>query len=80
MNTHDLCVWNLEVEQHQFKVLFHIYDLILSHLYPHMVTSYIKRLDKLCLRTDPLTVIRGKLCEYLGMSIDFTLKTSVAIT
>ena len=45
-----------------------------------ITTKYIKLLDRIYESKDPLTVTRRKIYEYLGMTIDFSLKAGVAIT
>jgi len=72
MNPYDPCVWNKEVRKFQLSILFHIDDLLISHRHPEVVMLFIKKLEKECGVKDPLTVTRGKLHEYLGMTVDFS--------
>lgn len=60
--------------------MFHIDDVILTHLYPQVVTEYIKRLDVIYGKKDPLTVTRGKVHDYLGMMIDFRMEDRYSFT
>ena len=46
----------------------------MSHLNPNIVTLYIKKLEKEYGSLANLTVTRGKVHEYLGMTIDFRVK------
>jgi hypothetical protein len=77
MNPYDACVWNKMVNGKQFTIVFHIDDLLLSHLNPNIVTLYIKKLHKEYGTLENLTVTRGKVHEYLGMTIDFRVKSEV---
>ena len=79
MNLHDPCVWN-KVDEGSQLIIFHIDDLILAHSKPMITTKYIKLLDGIYGSKDPLTVTRGRIHEYLGMTIDFSMKVGVAIT
>ena len=74
MNPYDACVWNKLVNGKQFTIVFHIDDLLLSHLNPNIVTLYINKLNKEYGSLANLTVTRGKVHEYLGMTIDFRVK------
>ena len=67
------------IEEKQMTVLFHIDDLMLAHLMPHIVTELIRLLDGVYGSQDPLTVTRGKIHEYLGITIDFSLKRGVVM-
>jgi hypothetical protein len=75
MNPYDATVWNKMVNGKQFTIVFHIDDLLLSHLNPNIVTSYIRKLHKEYGSLENLTVTRGKVHEYLGMTIDFRVKS-----
>ena len=80
MNPYDPCVWNKEIEGKQFSFMFHIDDLLGSHYLLHIVTLYIKKLKDEYGSNDPLSVTRGKVHEYLGMTIDFCVKGEVALS
>ena len=71
MNPYDPCVWNKDIEGSQFTVVFHVDDLLMSHLSPHVVSDIIEKLDKEYGSKDSLTVTRGPVHEYLGMTVDF---------
>ena len=80
MNPYDPCVWNSQIEGSQFTVVFHVDDLMLSHKSPRVVTDIIKKLDMEYGKRDPLTVTRGPVHEYLGMTVDFRTKGECAFT
>jgi len=58
------------IEEKQMTVLFHIDDLMLAYLMPYIVTELIRLLDRVYGSQDPLTVTRGKIHKYLGITID----------
>ena len=80
MNPYEPCAWNKMIQGTQLTVLFHIDDLMISHKLPQVVTEQIKLLDEVYGKHDPLTVTRGKIHEYLGITIDFSLKRGVAFS
>ena len=62
------------VQEKQLIILFHINDLKLAHKLPMIVTKHIKLLDIVNSDNDPLTITRGKIHEYIRVTIDFSLK------
>ena len=80
MNPYDPCVWNKEIEGKQYSVVFHIDDLLMSHESPEVITKMISKLDKEYGTKDDLTVTRGPIHEYLGMTIDFSVKGECAFS
>ena len=71
MNPYDPCVWNAVVKGKQITIMHHIDDLLMSHVNARVVTEFIAKLEREYGKRDPLTVLRGKVHEYLGMTIDF---------
>lgn len=71
MNPYNPCVWNKMVGKHQMSSMFHINDLLISHHHPHIVTLFIKKLEDVYEKRDPLTVTRGLVHTYLlGTTFD----------
>jgi len=68
------------VEGKQLTVVFHVDNGMVTHENPLVVTNFLKQLESIYGKTDPLTIQRGKQHEYLGMSIDFGKQGSVMIT
>ena len=77
MNPYDAYVWDKMVNGKQFTIVFHIDDLLLSNKYPNIVTLYIRKLQQEYGSREDLTVTRGKIHEYLGMTLDFSVKLEV---
>ena len=80
MNPYNPCVWNKMINGSQMTVIFHVDDGIVSHIDPKQVTDFLKELSKIYGKTDPLTIKRGKIHDYLGMTIDFSTDQQVMIT
>jgi hypothetical protein len=80
VNPYDPCVVNKQIEGTQCTILWHVDDLKISHKNPDVVTAMIKKLDNEFGEKAPLTVTRGKVHEYLGMTIDYTVPGKVMIS
>jgi len=80
MNPYDPCVWNMNVNGSQLTAVFHVDDGLVSHKDPEQVTKFLQKLDEVYGKTDPLTIGRGPVHEYLGMTVDFSTKGAVMIT
>ena len=85
LNTYDPCVTNNIVDGAQLTVVWHVDDLKLSHVDAGVVTRMSVWLKKTYERLfdDGLGAIklkRGKIHEYLGMQLDFSVVGQVKIT
>jgi hypothetical protein len=64
----------------QCTVLWHVDDIKISHADPKVVDTILGLLQERYGKEAPLTVTRGKVHEYLGMTIDFWEDGKVKIT
>ena len=65
----------------QGTVLWHIDKIKWSHLTEDVLTSEIEIMNKVFgIKDAPLTVRRGKIHNYLGMTLDYSLHDKVKIT
>ena len=71
-NPYDACVMNKTINGKQCTILWHVDDLKISHVDPEVVTEMIDLLEEEFGKEAPLTKTRGKVHEYLGMTIDFS--------
>lgn len=78
-NPYDSCVVNKDIDGSQCTILWHVDDLKISHSDPNVVTSVVKQLEQEFGKEAPLTVTRGKLHDYLGMTIDYRTPGKVMI-
>ena len=74
MNPYDACVQNKKVNWKQCTIVFHLNDLLLSNKYPNIVTLYIRKLQQEYGSLEDLTITRGKILEYLDITLDFRVK------
>ena len=79
INPYDWCVANKLINGKQCTVLWHVDDLKISHVDGDVVSDIINKLDKEYGKVTPLTITRGKVHEYLGMTIDFNKPRKVQI-
>jgi len=79
LNPYDNCVANKMIEGSQCTVLWHVDDLKISHRNPDVVTEVISQLQERYGKEAPLSVTRGKVHDYLGMTLDFSSPGKVSI-
>ena len=77
INPYDSCVANKIIDDKQCTILWHVDDLKISHVDANVVTDVIKLIESEFGKEAPLTQTRGKIHEYLGMTIDFSLPGKV---
>ena len=80
LNPYDTCVANCMINGKQCTILWHVDDLKISHEDPAVVTDIIRRLNDRYGKITPMISTRGKVHEYLGMTIDFSDAGKVKIT
>ena len=78
-NPYDWCVANKTINKKQCTILWHVDDLKISHEDASTVTDIIKQIDKEFGNEAPITVNRGKVHDYLGMTLDYTILGKVQI-
>jgi len=79
INPYDWCVANKMVNGQQCTVSWHVDDIKASHVDLSTLTHLIGMLDEEFGREAPLTVHHGKVHEYLGMTLDFSIDGKVMI-
>ena len=77
INPYDWCVANKMIDGKQCTIVWHVDDLKISHVDADTVTSTIKLIDDEFGNEAPITVTRGKVHDYLGMTLDYTEKGKV---
>ncbi len=71
LNPYDTCVANSIINGKQCTILWHVDDLKISHEDYDVVTDIIEKLSKTYGKLDPITINRGKVHDYLGMTLDY---------
>ena len=77
INPYGWCIANMTINGKQCTILWHVDDIKVSHVDPKVVTTMLNLFDSRYGKLEPLSVTRGKLHEYLGMTIDFARKGKV---
>ena len=78
-NKYDDCVVNKTINGQQMTVVWHVDDLKVSHADAAEVEKFVQRMEATFGRDTPLTVSRGQVHDYLGMTLDFRKKGEVQI-
>ena len=68
---------NQDINDTQCTVLWHVDDLKISHRDSSVVSTILHELDDWYGDHMPLTIMRGKVHDYLGMKIDFSSRKKV---
>ena len=80
LNPYDSCVANKNIDGQQCTIIWHVDDLKISHIDPNVVTDVIKLIESEFGKEAPLTIRRGKVHDYLGMKINFSIPGKVQFT
>ena len=79
-NPYDQCTVNRMFGEHQCTIQWHVDDLKISCRNPKVIDAIITKLNKRYGQTSPLTITRGKVHDYLGMTIDYSEPWRVIFT
>ena len=79
-NPYDQCTVNRMFGKHQCTIQWHVDDLKISCRNPKVIEAIIKKLDTRYGITSPLTITRGHVHDYLGMTIDYGKQDKVVFT
>ena len=79
INPYDWCVANKQINGQQCTLVWHVDDMKISHADRKIVDNIIKMLEQEFGKEAPLTIRRGKLHDYLGMTLDFSRPGKVQI-
>ena len=71
-NEYDWCVMNKIIDNKQCTILWNVNDLKTSHIDPAVVSSVIDDIDAEYGKIAKMTIRRGKVHKYFGMTIDYS--------
>ena len=81
INDYDECTFNKMINGKQCTIQFHVDDLELSHLQQEELDKIVTHLnDVFGIEGELLAVSYGKIHEYLGMTIDWSVDERVVFT
>jgi hypothetical protein len=85
INPYDTCVANKIIEGEQMNICFHVDECKLSHRKKKFMDQIIEYLRQECEsifedRSGAMTVSRGKIHKYLGMTLDYSVLGQIKIT
>jgi hypothetical protein len=75
-NPYDKCDVNKMVNRKQCTIIWHVDYLMLTHVNQEVLEHIFSELKKLG-NEDPLSIHRGEVHDYLGMTLDFSSKGKV---
>ena len=79
INKYDQCVANKMMNGKQCTIIWHVDDLKISHVDEKVVSEVIEQIAGVFGAEAPLTINRGKVHDYLGMNLDFSIAGKVTI-
>ena len=80
INPYDWCVANKQIDGQQCTLVWHVDDMKISHADSRIVDGIIAMLEAEFGKEAPLTVHRGKVHDYLGMTLDFSIDGKVRVS
>ena len=78
-NRYNSCIVNKKVNGKQLTVAWHVDNLKVSHKEDNILDEFIGMMEEEFGQETPLTVTRGPIQEYLGMTLDFTERGRVVV-
>jgi hypothetical protein len=72
VNPYDSCVVNKIIDGKQCTILWHVDDLKLSHVKQEVLEEVADKINARYGQQTPIVVHRGKIHDYLGMTIDYS--------
>jgi len=79
LNQHDPCVANKIVKGKQMTISWHVDDLKVSHVNPNEIDHFLKWVRETYGSVAEVKSTRGKIHDYLGMKLDFSIDGRVTI-
>jgi hypothetical protein len=79
LNLYDNCVANKMIDGTQCMILWHVDDLKITHIKQEVLENLIDVLNVKYGKLDPLTVTRGNIHDYLGMTLDYSTPGEITI-
>jgi hypothetical protein len=78
-NPYDSCVANKIINGNQLTVVWHVDDLKVSHVDAAVVDEFVDQMESEFGKETPINKSRGKVHDYLGMELDYSINGQVTI-
>ena len=78
-NRYDSCIVNKKVDGKQLTMAWHMDDMKASHEKEEVLDEFIGMMEKEFGQDAPLSVLRGPVQQYLGMTLDFSKRGRVVV-
>jgi hypothetical protein len=79
INPYDCCAANKMIDGKQCTIVWHVNDLKISHVSMEAIEGVLDMLNDRYGKKKPLVTTRGKVHEYLGMTLDFSVNGKVRV-
>ena len=79
INPYDQCVANKQINVKQCTIVWHVDNLKILHVSESVLEGIIQCLNK-SFKGNPLATSRGKVLEYLGLTLDYSLQGNERIS
>ena len=79
-NPYDWCIMNKNIDSQQCMVRWHVDDLKILHVDDPVVEGLVSALNDKYGKEAPLSVTHGKVHDYLGMTIDYSMPRKVTFS
>jgi hypothetical protein len=79
LNPYDPSITNKMVNGHQMAVSWHVDNLKISHIDPYEGTKFIEWIKEKYGSIGEVKATRGKIHEYLGMKLDYSISGQVTV-
>jgi hypothetical protein len=79
LNPYDRCIANKMIDGKQCTILWHVDDLKISHVNDEVIENVISTLSERYGKEAPLVVTQGKVHDYLGMMLNFSVEGKVKV-
>ena len=79
VNPYDWCVVNKDINGKQCTILWHVDDLKISHVSSSVVDNVLEMLKTEYGKVGELSITRGKIHDYLGMTLDFSNDNQIIV-
>ena len=80
INPYDWCVANKMINGKQCTIGWHVDDLKISHVDSEVVDDILNKLDERYVKESPMVTTRGKIHDYISMTLDYNIDRKVQIT